>query len=136
MSCAILGASVGVSCPRIASVSGRSAAWLARLVRDQEVEGSNPFAPTTFSLVFIGLFITLLLLPPRFVAHVAQIAIREARNRDQPSLFGPAGNRCPPRIACHSGLPYLGWSAPSSNRSGFAVPHCVAGRLHGNAGKP
>jgi hypothetical protein len=29
--------------------SGRSAAWLARLVRDQEVEGSNPFAPTTFS---------------------------------------------------------------------------------------
>ena len=26
--------------------SGRSAAWLARLVRDQEVEGSNPFAPT------------------------------------------------------------------------------------------
>src|SRR5258708_30374703 len=31
-------------------VSGRSAAWLARLVRDQEVEGSNPFAPTTFLL--------------------------------------------------------------------------------------
>jgi hypothetical protein len=29
-----------------ASLSGRSAAWLARLVRDQEVEGSNPFAPT------------------------------------------------------------------------------------------
>ena len=28
-------------------LSGRSAAWLARLVRDQEVEGSNPFAPTT-----------------------------------------------------------------------------------------
>src|ERR1700722_1476358 len=28
------------------SRSGRSAAWLARLVRDQEVEGSNPFAPT------------------------------------------------------------------------------------------
>ena len=27
-------------------LSGRSAAWLARLVRDQEVEGSNPFAPT------------------------------------------------------------------------------------------
>ena len=30
-------------------LSGRSAAWLARLVRDQEVEGSNPFAPTTMS---------------------------------------------------------------------------------------
>ncbi len=30
------------------TLSGRSAAWLARLVRDQEVEGSNPFAPTTF----------------------------------------------------------------------------------------
>jgi hypothetical protein len=29
-------------------LSGRSAAWLARLVRDQEVEGSNPFAPTNF----------------------------------------------------------------------------------------
>jgi hypothetical protein len=29
--------------------SGRSAAWLARLVRDQEVEGSNPFAPTIIS---------------------------------------------------------------------------------------
>ena len=26
--------------------SGRSAAWLARLVRDQEVGGSNPLAPT------------------------------------------------------------------------------------------
>jgi hypothetical protein len=31
-------------------LSGRSAAWLARLVRDQEVEGSNPFAPTTLIL--------------------------------------------------------------------------------------
>jgi hypothetical protein len=36
--------------------SGRSAAWLARLVRDQEVEGSNPFAPTTFPLS--NLFVT------------------------------------------------------------------------------
>ena len=26
--------------------TGRSAAWLARLVRDQEVGGSNPLAPT------------------------------------------------------------------------------------------
>ena len=26
--------------------SGRSAAWLARLVRDQEAGGSNPLAPT------------------------------------------------------------------------------------------
>jgi hypothetical protein len=31
-------------------LSGRSAAWLARLVRDQEVDGSNPFAPTNFLL--------------------------------------------------------------------------------------
>ena len=30
----------------LSALSGRSAAWLARLVRDQEVEGSNPFAPT------------------------------------------------------------------------------------------
>src|SRR6476660_4622659 len=28
--------------------SGRRAAWLARMVRDQEVDGSNPFAPTIF----------------------------------------------------------------------------------------
>src|ERR1700688_2963355 len=28
------------------SISGRSAAWLARLVRDQEAGGSNPLAPT------------------------------------------------------------------------------------------
>ena len=27
-------------------LSGRSAAWLARLVRDQEAGGSNPLAPT------------------------------------------------------------------------------------------
>ena len=32
---------------KLAQYSGRSAAWLARLVRDQEVDGSNPFAPTT-----------------------------------------------------------------------------------------
>src|SRR5437879_8793378 len=36
--------------------SGRSAAWLARLVRDQEVDGSNPFAPTTSKILpFISL---------------------------------------------------------------------------------
>ncbi len=36
--------------------SGRSAAWLARLVRDQEVDGSNPFAPTTPKILpFISL---------------------------------------------------------------------------------
>src|SRR5712692_190259 len=29
--------------------SGRGSAWLERLVRDQEVDGSNPFAPTTSS---------------------------------------------------------------------------------------
>src|SRR6266436_4091016 len=30
------------------SQSGRSAVWLARLVRDQEVAGSNPAVPTIF----------------------------------------------------------------------------------------
>jgi hypothetical protein len=34
-------------------ISGRSAAWLARLVRDQEVGGSNPLAPT---IIFNNLF--------------------------------------------------------------------------------
>ncbi len=29
-------------------LSGRGSAWLERLVRDQEVGGSNPLAPTTF----------------------------------------------------------------------------------------
>ena len=29
-------------------VSGRSSAWLERLLWEQEVEGSNPFAPTIF----------------------------------------------------------------------------------------
>jgi hypothetical protein len=34
---------------RLRDPSGRSAAWLARLVRDQEAVGSNPIAPTTSS---------------------------------------------------------------------------------------
>jgi hypothetical protein len=36
-------------------VSGRGAAWLAHLVWDQGVEGSNPFAPTIFFLqIMVG----------------------------------------------------------------------------------
>ena len=35
-----------------ACLSGRSAAWLARLVRDQEAGGSNPLAPTNFPIQF------------------------------------------------------------------------------------
>ena len=31
-----------------AKTSGRGSAWLERLVRDQEVGGSNPLAPTKF----------------------------------------------------------------------------------------
>ncbi len=34
-------------------MSGRSAVWLAHLVWDQGVEGSNPFAPTTSSIFFM-----------------------------------------------------------------------------------
>ena len=38
------------------SPSGRGSAWLERLVRDQEVGGSNPLAPTTSKfLPLIGL---------------------------------------------------------------------------------
>ena len=35
-------------------LSGRSAAWLARLVRDQEAGGSNPLAPTIFSTRYLN----------------------------------------------------------------------------------
>ena len=35
--------------PATLIVSGRGSAWLERLVRDQEVGGSNPLAPTIFS---------------------------------------------------------------------------------------
>jgi GNAT superfamily N-acetyltransferase len=38
--------SLGLDRSGPSALSGRSAAWLARLVRDQEVDGSNPFAPT------------------------------------------------------------------------------------------
>jgi hypothetical protein len=44
--CGKLLRALGLELRRSAWLSGRSAAWLARLVRDQEVEGSNPFAPT------------------------------------------------------------------------------------------
>ena len=36
-------------------VSGRGSAWLERLVRDQEVGGSNPLAPTKFLQSFTRL---------------------------------------------------------------------------------
>ncbi len=35
-------------------MSGRSAVWLAHLVWDQGVEGSNPFAPTIASFYMVG----------------------------------------------------------------------------------
>ena len=44
--CDILIILAAMHCRIRRKLSGRSAAWLARLVRDQEVEGSNPFAPT------------------------------------------------------------------------------------------
>src|SRR6185437_11276848 len=45
----------GSSVPAV-SPSGRGSAWLERLVRDQEVGGSNPLAPTTSKfLPLIGL---------------------------------------------------------------------------------
>ena len=55
--------------PRHCVLSGRSAAWLARLVRDQEVEGSNPFAPTTLDLFFQRLRIIQVM---RFANHAVQ----------------------------------------------------------------
>ncbi|AAD07488.1 predicted coding region HP0411 [Helicobacter pylori 26695] len=54
-------------------ISGRSAVWLAHLVWDQGVEGSNPFAPTTFlhNLLFCLRFFGRISLPFRMVG-VAQ----------------------------------------------------------------
>src|SRR5258706_10616390 len=46
---------LALSCPG-ACLSGRSAAWLARLVRDQEAGGSNPLAPTIFPSFVQSLF--------------------------------------------------------------------------------
>src|SRR5205085_7627644 len=50
-SCGTLRVPLGTSPLPGVDRSGRSAAWLARLVRDQEVDGSNPFAPTILSLM-------------------------------------------------------------------------------------
>jgi hypothetical protein len=36
-------------------MSGRGAAWLARLLWEQEVGGSNPPVPTSFHDLFLGL---------------------------------------------------------------------------------
>jgi hypothetical protein len=44
------------SLPACMQSSGRGSAWLERLVRDQEVGGSNPLAPTT--LDFFALHLT------------------------------------------------------------------------------
>src|SRR5580704_18088297 len=66
------------------------------MVRDQEVEGSNPFAPTTFSLIFIGLLI-MPLLSPEFVA---QISILEARYRIQIFSLSFAGKKQLPEVPC------------------------------------
>ena len=42
--------------PACLLLSGRGSAWLERLVRDQEVGGSNPLAPTTSKILpFISL---------------------------------------------------------------------------------
>src|SRR6185312_14481794 len=46
----------GSSVPAV-SPSGRGSAWLERLVRDQEVGGSNPLAPTKSSLRFASAFV-------------------------------------------------------------------------------
>src|ERR1700756_4199287 len=73
-------------------VSGRSAAWLARLVRDQEVEGSNPFAPTTLFLSCTYAF-ALQSCPVEFVAHVAQLStnsVSETSGMTKPSPTFPA----------------------------------------------
>ena len=47
-------------------MSGRGSAWLERLVRDQEVGGSNPLAPTTFLKTVKHLQTQLLLLCAEF----------------------------------------------------------------------
>ena|ERR1700674_1661687 len=54
--CSTRAVSIALGC----LLSGRSAAWLARLVRDQEAGGSNPLAPTTFTLSYAMGYATLI----------------------------------------------------------------------------
>jgi hypothetical protein len=42
-------------------VSGRSSVWLEYLVWDQGVEGSSPFAPTTFLFILLKMTFSLFL---------------------------------------------------------------------------
>ena len=55
-------------------LSGRSAAWLARLVRDQEAGGSNPLAPTI-------LFNRLSRAPGLFITALLKIVRRDTSGR-------------------------------------------------------
>ena len=66
---------------------------------DGSASGDLCVEPLT--LIFIGLLITRLQLPPEFVAHVAQITILEARSRVQLFLLGLAGSQHLPPVACH-----------------------------------
>jgi hypothetical protein len=118
--CDILIILAAMRCRIRCKLSGRSAAWLARLVRDQEVEGSNPFAPTTFSLIFIGLLI-MPLLPPKFVAQITMWKLKTESNSFY--LVLPVAN------IFHQLL------AIAASHAGVRVPHPVVNLVQHNLGR-
>ena len=74
---------VAVELGRTAPLAGCSSAWLERLVRDQEVEGSNPFSPTHLSKFAMAT-------SHEYVPGVCNIGRAEIRQR---KLIGWVGTR-------------------------------------------
>jgi hypothetical protein len=75
--------------------SGRSAAWLARLVRDQEVGGSNPLAPTIFLSSSQYLTCQICTLLVRFFVYQALLFAKRLHATNLSSLNSwPYGEKC------------------------------------------
>src|SRR3984893_158113 len=76
--------------------SGRSAAWLARLVRDQEVGGSNPLAPTILFSVRPG-DMGVRNVPKTWVTLLGRTDFRAARALASPDRSCPSPKLYPRR---------------------------------------
>src|SRR5271154_6651037 len=104
--------------------SGRSAAWLARLVRDQEVEGSNPFAPTTFLPSLSCTYaIATQTCSTESVAHVAQLT--SAGGSDACDFDACGSSKPSPTFSAHSFRYFTSsrsWRPYRALISGFSCP--------------